>query len=66
MPLHFTGVASDVEVQIGGKVKYRVLAVAWDDEKNLQRYLIIAKERPIWVPESDVTAFFPAPTPVAG
>ncbi|WP_328428159.1 hypothetical protein [Streptomyces sp. NBC_00443] len=66
MPLHFTGVASDVEIQIGGKVKYRVLAVAWDDEKNLQRYLIIGKERPIWVPESDVTEFFPAPTPVAG
>ncbi|CAM5328277.1 hypothetical protein ACH4HG_04575 [Streptomyces coeruleorubidus] len=61
MPLHFTGVAGDVEVKIGGNAKYRVLAVSWDDEKNLQRYLVMAKERPIWVPEGDITAFFPAP-----
>jgi hypothetical protein len=59
--MHFTGVAGDVRVQIGGKAKYRVLAVAWDDDKNLQRYLIIGDERPIWIPETDILAIFPKP-----
>lgn len=58
---HFTGVSGDVRVQIGGKSRFRVLALSWDDEKNLQRYLIIGNERPIWVPEADITAFFPQP-----
>jgi hypothetical protein len=54
-------VSGDVRVQIGGKSRFRVLALSWDDEKNLQRYLIIGNERPIWVPEADITAFFPQP-----
>ncbi|MCX4680640.1 hypothetical protein OG413_36110 [Streptomyces sp. NBC_01433] len=62
MAQHFTGVAGDVRVQIGGKAKYRVLAIAWDDEKNLQRYLIIGNERPIWVPETDIEAIHPQPS----
>jgi hypothetical protein len=61
MSLHFTGVAEDIEVTLGGKARYRVMAVCWDDEKNEQRYLIIAKERPQWVPGSDITTFYPQP-----
>ncbi|SNY53570.1 hypothetical protein [Paractinoplanes atraurantiacus] len=61
MPSHFTGVSSDIEVKIGGKARYRVLALVWDEDTNLLRYLINGKERPVWIPETDVTAVFPEP-----
>jgi hypothetical protein len=37
-----------------GDALYAVLAVAWDDETNMTRYLVATPERPTWVSEHDL------------
>ncbi|WP_234531525.1 hypothetical protein [Streptomyces shenzhenensis] len=54
MPFHFATVNRKLAVSMGGRTDYAVLAMAWNDETNEMRYLIAAKERPIWVNDQEL------------
>lgn len=58
MPFHFGTVSQNVRASLGGRTAYPVLAISWHDETNETRYLIAAKERPVWISEQELVQVF--------
>ncbi|MFE9611915.1 hypothetical protein [Streptomyces sp. NPDC006012] len=58
MPFHFATVSQKLTASMGGRAAYQVLAMAWNDETNEMRYLIAARERPVWVNDQELVRVF--------
>lgn len=54
MPFHFDTVSCPLRASLGGRDDYPIIAISWNDETNETRYLIAAKERPVWVSEQEL------------
>jgi hypothetical protein len=58
MSMHLIPVHRPLYASLGPRRAYAVVAIAWDDETNLTRYLLTAPDRPVWVPEHDLVQSF--------
>jgi hypothetical protein len=54
MSMHFGTVNQPLSASLGGRAAYSIIAMSWNDETNEMRYLIAAKERPVWVSDQEL------------
>ncbi len=54
MSIHFAEVSRPLRASLGGRDDYSIIAMSWNDETNEMRYLIAAKERPVWVSDQEL------------